>query len=133
MATEDRPQQTGKREQVHSNTKLNTGIAAAADQDHKREPTQWRTDKDMKMQKTKRDTTGEKDGLMKDRGTTTTVEKEHTDMKTATHQPMKIRDGANPRKEHMMTVKKGAADMTQAEDMNHPTHPHSGIVYTCDY
>ena len=75
---------------------------------------------------------GEKDGLMKDRGTTTTVEKKHTDMKTATHQPMKIRDGANPRKEHMMKVKKGAADTTQAEaeDMNHLAHPHSGIAYT---
>ena len=51
-------------------------------------------------------------------------------MKTATHQPMNIRDGANPRKEHMMKVEKGAADTTQAEDMNHPAHPHSGTAYT---
>ena len=70
-----------KREQAHSNTKLNTGIADAADLDHKRETTQWRTDRDtmtMKTQEIKRDTTGEKDGhkqLMRDRGITTTVVK----------------------------------------------------------
>ena len=59
-------------------------------------------------------------------GITTTVVKEHADMKTATqHQPMNIKDGVTPEKELMMKVEKGGADMTQAEDIKHPAHPHN--------
>ena len=87
----------------------------------------------MKTQEIKRDTTEEKDGhkqLMRDRGMTTTVVKEHTDMKTATqHRPVNMKDGVTPEKEHMMKIEKGAADMTQAEDMKHPAHPQSGTAF----
>ena len=87
----------------------------------------------MKTQEIKRDTTGEKDEpkqLMRDRRITTTVVKEQTDMKTATqHRPVNIKDGVTPEKKHMMKIEKGAADMTQAEDMKHPARPQSGTAF----
>ena len=51
-------------------------------------------------------------------------------MKTATqHRPVNIKDGVTPEKEHMMKIEKGAADMTQAENMKHPAHPQSGTAF----